>query len=66
MKDRMLAGDLYIADDDDLAVGFARAQELLARYNATAHADQDERDRILMQTARRGRRRRRRPAAVSL
>jgi maltose O-acetyltransferase len=47
MKDRMLAGELYIAEDEDLTVDFARAQDLLARYNATAHADQDERDQIL-------------------
>jgi maltose O-acetyltransferase len=49
MKDRMLAGELYIADDEDLAADFARAQDLLARYNATAHAEQDERDRILVE-----------------
>ena len=47
MKDRMLRGELYIADDEDLAADFARAQDLLARYNATAHAEQGERDRIL-------------------
>jgi maltose O-acetyltransferase len=47
MKDRMLRGELYIADDADLAADFARAQELLERYNATAHAEQHERDRIL-------------------
>jgi len=47
MKDRMLRGDLYIADDDDLAADFARAQGLLDRYNATLHSEQDERDEIL-------------------
>jgi maltose O-acetyltransferase len=47
MKDRMLRGELYIPDDDDLAADFARAQDLLARYNATAHAEQGERDEIL-------------------
>jgi len=47
MKDRMLRGELYIAEDEDLAADFARAQELVARYNATAHAGQDERDAIL-------------------
>jgi maltose O-acetyltransferase len=47
MKDRMLRGELYIADDEDLADDFARAQDLLARYNSTAHAEQDERDEIL-------------------
>src|SRR5262245_46524959 len=47
MKDRMLRGDLYIADDSELAADFARAQDLLERYNRTAHAAQDDRDRIL-------------------
>lgn len=47
MKERMLRGELYIADDEDLAADFARAQDLLARYNATAHAEQGERDAIL-------------------
>jgi maltose O-acetyltransferase len=47
MKDRMLRGELYIADDSELASDFARAQDLLERYNRTAHAAQDERDRIL-------------------
>ena len=49
MKDRMLRGDLYIADDEDLAADFARAQDLLVRYNATAHDAQDERDAILIE-----------------
>jgi len=43
----MLRGELYIADDEDLAADFARAQDLLARYNATAHSEQEERDAIL-------------------
>ncbi|MEY2535702.1 MAG: maltose O-acetyltransferase [bacterium] len=47
MKERMLRGDLYVADDPDLAADHARAQELLDRYNATRHAEQDERDRLL-------------------
>jgi len=49
MKDRMLRGELYIAEDEDLADDFARAQQLLDRYNATAHADEDERRRILVE-----------------
>jgi maltose O-acetyltransferase len=49
MKSRMLAGDLYIADDEEIDADFARAQDLLARYNATAHAEQAERDRILVE-----------------
>ena len=47
MKERMLRGDLYVADDPDLAADFARAQELVDRYNRTLHAEQDERDEIL-------------------
>lgn len=47
MKDRMLRGELYIADDPALAADHARAQELLDRYNATLHSEQDERDRLL-------------------
>jgi maltose O-acetyltransferase len=49
MKERMLRGELYIADDPELAADHARAQELLERYNATRHTEQDERDRLLRQ-----------------
>lgn len=47
MKERMLRGELYLAGDPELAAEHARAQELLGRYNATPHAAQDERDRLL-------------------
>jgi maltose O-acetyltransferase len=47
MKDRMLRGELYIADDAQLAADNARAQRLLDRYNATLHDEQDERDALL-------------------
>jgi maltose O-acetyltransferase len=47
MKERMLRGELYIADDDALAADHARAQGLLDRYNTTRHAEQDERERLL-------------------
>jgi maltose O-acetyltransferase len=47
MKNRMLRGELYLARDPDLAADHARAQELLERYNATPHAAQDARDRLL-------------------
>ena len=47
MKDRMLRGELYIADDPDLVADNARAQELLDRYNATRDGERDERDRLL-------------------
>jgi maltose O-acetyltransferase len=42
----MLRGELYRVDDE-LAAGLARAQELMERYNATTHAQQDERARVL-------------------
>ena len=47
MKERMLRGELYIADDPALLADHARAQELLDRYNRTAHGEQAERDRLL-------------------
>jgi maltose O-acetyltransferase len=47
MKDRMLAGELYVADDPDLAVDHARAARLLDRFNRTGHDEHAERDRIL-------------------
>ncbi len=47
MRDRMLRGELYIADDPQIAADHARAQELLDRYNATLHGEQEERDRLL-------------------
>ena len=47
MKDRMLRGELYIADDAALAADYARAQNLLDRYNATLHTEQTERDVLL-------------------
>jgi len=46
MKDRMLRGELYIADDE-LAADFSRAQEVLERYNRSAFAEQELRDRLL-------------------
>jgi maltose O-acetyltransferase len=47
MKERMLRGELYVADDPDLAADHARAQRLLDRYNATGHDAQAERDALL-------------------
>jgi maltose O-acetyltransferase len=47
MKERMLRGELYHADDPELIADLARAQELLERYNATRDAERDERDRLL-------------------
>jgi maltose O-acetyltransferase len=47
MKARMVRGELYRFDDPEVAAAHARAQEILERYNATTHAQQDERDRLL-------------------
>ena len=47
MKDRKLRGELYIADDADLVADFARAQELLDRFNRSLHAEEGLRDAIL-------------------
>jgi maltose O-acetyltransferase len=47
MKERMLGGELYLANDEELAADLAHAQGLLERYNAVPHAAQDERDRLL-------------------
>lgn len=35
MRERMLAGDLYIADDPELSEAASRALDLMAAYNAT-------------------------------
>jgi maltose O-acetyltransferase len=43
----MLRGELYKADDPELQADLARAAGLVERYNATSHAEQDERDRLL-------------------
>jgi maltose O-acetyltransferase len=47
MKERMLRGELYVADDPELAADQARAQALLERYNATRHVEQELRDSLL-------------------
>ena len=52
MRERMLRGELYIADDPESEADFARVQELLARFNAAAPGASDERDALLRQTLR--------------
>ena len=47
MKRRMVRGELYIADDPELAADFARAQALLERYNASRHDERALRDELL-------------------
>ena len=46
-RDRMLAGDQYIADDPDLARMYQRAMALMEAYNRCPAADPAERRRIL-------------------
>ena len=47
MRERMLRGELYIADDADSAAEFGRVQELLAQFNRSAPGAWDERDALL-------------------
>jgi maltose O-acetyltransferase len=47
MRERMLRGELYIADDPDNAAEFGRAQELIARFNGAAPGAWGERDALL-------------------
>ena len=46
-KDRMLAGELYHANDPELRADAERCDRLLRRYNATGAEDRDERAAIL-------------------
>ena len=46
-RERMLAGDLYIADDPELGRESRRAAELYAAYNASPPHDKQARRRIL-------------------
>jgi maltose O-acetyltransferase len=41
MRERMLAGDLYLADDPDIGVDDDRAQDLTHRINTTNPTDRD-------------------------
>jgi len=47
MKERMLRGELYHANDPELIAELARAQALQERYNATLDSERDERIRLL-------------------
>jgi maltose O-acetyltransferase len=47
MKERMLRGELYRAEDPELVTGRARARALLERYNNTRHDESEERARLL-------------------
>ena len=46
-RERMLAGDLYLADDDELREESHRAQRLCELYNRTSVDEPEERRRIL-------------------
>ncbi|GGD99368.1 maltose O-acetyltransferase [Aureimonas endophytica] len=46
-KERMLAGELYRADDPELGAAYSRAQTLLAAFNATRGDDVERLTRIL-------------------
>jgi maltose O-acetyltransferase len=52
MRERMLRGELYIADDPENDAEFGRVQELLARFNGSAPGAADERDALLRQMLR--------------
>ncbi|MBM7517131.1 sugar O-acetyltransferase [Nocardioides nitrophenolicus] len=47
MRERMLAGDLYLADDPELIADHVRAQELTDAYNATGVDERARRTEIL-------------------
>ena len=48
-RERMLAGDLYIADDPELAAESLRARTLLEAFNRSSADAAGERDRILQE-----------------
>src|SRR6516162_8381628 len=48
-KAKMLAGELYMASDPELAADHLRAQALLAKFNATAAEADAERHQLLTQ-----------------
>ena len=52
MRERMLRGELYIAEDAESDAIYARVQELLHRFNGTPPAAWDERDALLRETLR--------------
>lgn len=52
MRERMLRGELYIADDPENDAEFGRVQELLARFNGSAPGRWDGRDALLRQMLR--------------
>ena len=47
MRERMLAGDLYIADDPEISEQLRAAQDLMAAYNATSSRQRPLRRRLI-------------------
>ena len=47
MRERMLAGDLYLADDPELIEAYLRAQDLTDAYNATTARERERRTQLL-------------------
>ncbi|MBM9458659.1 sugar O-acetyltransferase [Nocardioides sp. zg-536] len=47
MHERMLAGDLYLADDPEIVEAHLRAVDLATAYNATTAREDAERERLL-------------------
>jgi maltose O-acetyltransferase len=47
MKERMLRGELYRAEDPELVAGRARARALLERFNSTHATEPEERELVL-------------------
>ena len=47
MRERMLAGEPYLAHDPEIAAEQQRAHALMERYNATSATDADQRRRLL-------------------
>ena len=47
MKQRMLRGELYLANDPELTANRARAQRLLERFNRSSHEEQGLRRELL-------------------
>jgi maltose O-acetyltransferase len=52
MRERMLRGELYIAEDAESAAEFALVQELLGRFNGAEPGAWDERDALLREMLR--------------
>ena len=52
MRERMLRGELYVADDAENEAVFERVQELLARFNGSSPRASEEREALLRRALR--------------